>query len=100
MKALKKTKVVDRIREAFRFLPRQIRRKKVADRIREAYRVEALEPRILLSGDPVLGAAKIILFQDPDDQQIVRDSYQPGQHDDVGVPSGVRQCRHRVLDHR
>ncbi|MFP5472086.1 MAG: LEPR-XLL domain-containing protein, partial [Gammaproteobacteria bacterium] len=40
-------------------------KKTVARMVRDAWRLEALEPRVLLSADPVLGVLPVVM---PDDQ--------------------------------
>jgi hypothetical protein len=56
-------------------------RKSLSTLIRHAFRVEALEPRILLSADPVMGALQAIL---PDDRD--RDGVPPGSYDIFNDP--------------
>ena len=54
-------------------------KKQVVSKLRDAFRVEALEPRVLLSADPILGVANLILPDDQHHDHVALDAYQPGQ---------------------
>ncbi|WP_169517050.1 LEPR-XLL domain-containing protein, partial [Azohydromonas australica] len=49
--------------------------RRLARRIRDAFRMEALEPRVLLSADPVLGAAQTVLVPDERHDQALVQAY-------------------------
>ncbi|QJW84681.1 LEPR-XLL domain-containing protein [Ramlibacter terrae] len=51
------------------------KRTSIANRLREAFRLEPLEPRVLLSADPVLGAARTVMLPDRDDDQLSVEAY-------------------------
>lgn len=55
------------------------KRSSIASRLREAFRLEPLEPRVLLSADPVLGAAAIVVPQRDDQQQVQAEVYDSAQ---------------------
>ena len=73
MRALKKS-VATRIRDALR---------------RDAFRIEPLEPRVLLSADPILAPLKLALMPDRNDIQSLHDAYMAAQESSqpqVSVP--------------
>jgi hypothetical protein len=73
MRALKKS-VATRIRDALR---------------RDAFRIEPLEPRVLLSADPILAPLKLALIPDRNDIQSLHDAYMAAQEStqpQVSVP--------------
>jgi len=51
------------------------RRTSIATRLREAFRLEPLEPRVLLSADPVLGAAQAVLAPQRSDDPLALEAY-------------------------
>ncbi|RYY98239.1 MAG: LEPR-XLL domain-containing protein, partial [Comamonadaceae bacterium] len=51
------------------------KRTSIAHRLREAFRLEPLEPRVLLSADPVLGAARTVMLPDRHDDQLSIEAY-------------------------
>src|SRR5690606_34492815 len=51
------------------------KRTSIANRLREAFRLEPLEPRVLLSADPVLGAARTVMLPDRDEDQLSIEAY-------------------------
>ncbi|MDB5857653.1 MAG: hypothetical protein JWQ76_1342, partial [Ramlibacter sp.] len=54
------------------------RKTSIANRLREAFRLEPLEPRVLLSADPVLGAAQAVLAPVRDQDQLALEAYDSG----------------------
>ncbi|RYY60008.1 MAG: LEPR-XLL domain-containing protein, partial [Comamonadaceae bacterium] len=54
------------------------KRSSISSRLREAFRLEPLEPRVLLSADPVLGTAAAVLSPTRDNDQITADAYDSG----------------------
>ena len=54
------------------------RRTSIATRLREAFRLEPLEPRVLLSADPVLGAAQAVLAPTSNQDQLAQEAYGSG----------------------
>jgi len=51
------------------------RRTSISTRLREAFRLEPLEPRVLLSADPVLGAAQAVLAPNRTDDPLALEAY-------------------------
>ena len=64
-----------------------IKKKNLSRLIRDAFRVEALEPRVLLSADPVLGAAQVFMPDDHDDEATHLGSYDFLGEDDYDQPA-------------
>jgi hypothetical protein len=52
----------------------------------DGFRMEALEPRVLLSADPVLGAVHMVLLPDGDAGGADMSAYEPGQFDGLSDP--------------
>ena len=64
--------------------------------LRDAYRLEPMEPRVLLSADPVLGAAQAILIPNIDHDQALLGAYDlddAHQYHDLVTPALVQQIR-------
>jgi hypothetical protein len=56
-------------------------RNKLVTKRNDGFRMEALEPRLLLSADPVLGAVQVVVLPDRDDADAATPAYSAGQFD-------------------
>ncbi|MDP1903262.1 MAG: LEPR-XLL domain-containing protein, partial [Pseudomonadota bacterium] len=64
-----------------------IKKNNLSRLIRDAFRVEPLEPRVLLSADPVFGAAQVFLPDDHDNEEAHLGAYDFLSEDDYDQPA-------------
>jgi hypothetical protein len=74
------------------------RRRALSRSIRDLFRVEPLEPRILLSADPALGAAHAVMLRDPQELAAIHESAGFREIEDLGVATHAAHIERTRID--
>ena len=68
---------------------KKLYKKKTSFKLPDAFRVEALEPRVLLSADPIIGVASLLLPDDTQHDHVALDAYHGGVEHAAAPPDSA-----------